>query len=602
MKTKSNNLRDMLTLGTACILTLSGAMAGVYDDAKAVYVGNGGGASGANVRPTTCTWRDVRHAADPTATTHANMTTCGVDPNYVAAYDNTIVYSNADVTSQAAGLTFANEPVLYFNHKFRKDGETRYHTPNILNLGWTFPKNEYTILMRFKPEEPIGMTSIESASDNTGVALFSVQGTWQKSGYHFGYCPNAAGTGGTLKVFGYGAVHSGNASAIRLLTVTNEVWHELAVTVKGNIMKISLARDPDGLGAIKRLSAEKDWSPHVGALDWFTPEQDKTIVIGGSGNTISEKTDMTGYSFRGMIHMMAFWDRVLTQGEINEAFSEGRPSVLRIGFGGAAAGSDQFAGASGSSVTLSSANPWAWREFPASLVKDATVTIPFEISARDAGYGQFLRVFGEATSGRGNLTVGLDGVNLGGLSVGPVSGDLFIPGTALAAGSHMLTVTRNDAGAETVKLGSLSIEGSWVYKMGETSPVTDNHAITPVTDGYIGSVRKSLNQGEVNSQSFAFVLDDQIKAMGKLEFHLKLASSKGLMKSDMRLTLNGNVHSYENVAHNGEIVLKLPVSELKVGENVIKVSCFDTETNWPSFEYYRMEATGLRKGLALIFR
>lgn len=602
MKTKSNNLRDMLTLGAACILTLSGAVAGVYDDAKAVYVGNGGGASGANVRPTTCTWRDVRHAADPTAATHANMTTCGVPPNYVAAYDNTIVYSNADVTSQATGLTFANEPVLYFNQKFRKEGETRYHTPNILNLGWTFPKNEYTILMRFKPEEPIGMTSAEGASDNTGVALFSVLGTWQKSGYRFGYCPNAAGTGGNLKVFGFGAVHSGNAAAIRLLTVTNEVWHELAVTVKGNIMKISLARDPDGQGAVKRLSAEKDWSPHVGDIDWFTPEQSKTIVVGGSANTVNEKTDMTGDSFRGMIHMMAFWDRVLTQDEINEAFSAGRPSVMRIGYGGAAAGSDQFAGAGGSPVALSSANPWAWREFPTSLAKDATVTIPFVISARDAGYGQFLRVFGDAASGRGSLAVGLDGVSMGTLSIGPGSGDLFIPGTALAAGSHMLTVTRNDAGEDVVKLGALSIEGSWCYKMGKSSPVTDSHAVTPVTDGYIGSVRKSLNQGESNSQSFKFILDEKIKAMGKLVFHLKLESSKGLMASDMRVTVNGNAHSYENVAYNGEIELKLPVSELKVGENVIKVSCFDTETNWPSFEYYRMEATGLRKGLAVVVR
>lgn len=602
MKTRSTNLRVKLTLGVACILTLSGAVAGVYDDAKAVFVGNGGGTSGANVRPTTCTWRDVRHAADPTAATHANMTTCGVTPNYVAAYDNTIVYSNSDVNCLSAGLTLANEPVLYFNHKFRKEGETRYHTPNILNLGWTFPKNEYTILMRFKPEEPIGMTSTEGTSDNTGVALFSVQGTWQKSGYNFGYCPNAAGTGGALKVFGYGAVHSGNASGIRAMTVTNEVWHELAVTVSDKIMTVYLAKDPDGLGQVKRTSVTKDWSPHT-SLDWFTPEQDKTIVVGGSANTIAEKSDMTGNSFRGMIHMMAFWDRALTQAEINEAFSQGRPSVMRIGYGGAAAGSDQFAGAGGSLVTLSSANPWAWREFPTSLVKDATVTVPFVISERDAGYGQFLRVFGDATSGRGSLTVGLDGVNLGGLSIGPGDDSLFIPGTALSSGAHTLTVTRSDAGEDVVKLGSLSIEGSWCYKMvGKSSPVTDSHAVTPVTDGYIGSVRKSLNQGEVNSQSFTFTLDEKIKAMGKLVFHLKLESSRSLVPSDMRVTLNGNAHSYENIAYNGEIVMKLPVSELKVGENVVKVSCFDTETNWPSIERYALEATGLRNGFLLIFR
>lgn len=592
---------NKVIITSSCIFALACADAMVYDDAKAVYVGNGGGEIGANVRPTTCTWRDLRHATDPMASTHANMTTCGVTPNYAAAYDNTIVYAKSDVNCLSSGVTLRDEPVLKFNHKFRKDGDVRYHTPNILNLGWTFPKNEYTILMRFKPEEPIGMTSLDAASDNSGVALFSVQGTWQKSGFNFGYRPNAEGTGGNLKVFGYGAVHSGNAAGIRALTVTNEVWHELAVTVKDKIMTVSLAADPEGLGKTKRQTVTKDWSPHT-SLDWFTPEEGKTLVVGGSANTIAEKSDMTGNSFRGLIHMMAFWDRVLTQDEINEAFSQGRPAVMRVGFGENVSGGDLFAGTPGASVELASAQPWAWSAFPSAWTAGTSVTIPFAIPERDAGLGQMLRLVGDLASGEGRVAVSLDGDVLREIGIGSGSREFFIPGTALSSGGHTLVLRRSDNGSSAVNVRSISLEGSWCYRPVSGSPASAVHNVTPVTDCYPGSVRNTLNQGESNSQSFSFNLTESMISTRKMEYHVKLLSSRALMKSHIRITVNDTPFSYEDVPYNGEIVLRIPPKALKVGTNIVKVSCFDTETNWPSFDTFKMEVVGEYKGLCVILK
>lgn len=578
--------------------------------------------------------------------TYIEGNTSGTRPNDLL--EKSIRAGVEDVLVSSAGdVTLRDEPVLVFDPPTKDEGGVVRNASTMLQ-GDILPKgDEQTILMRFKPDFSLS----KGRSDLTLYSNF----TWAKGGVGVTVKVNSAGTGGNLYVRnGTWSTSTSNGS----LSMTNGVWHEIAVIVRKNVVTIGM-RHP--------LAYEQVlWNADAGTRNSYGPGrfvwQTTTFTAGGTngdGSLASFATPNTfvrisGYNFdwqttacagiKGSLHLFGYWDRALDHGDVLAFFSDGRPAAFRVGPGGnGTAAAEMCKGEAGTDVTLgASFNEWS--KLPSTLVKGSKVNVNFDLPASYTNLGSFVRIDTATASAAGTVAVSIDGRSAGTIAAVPGEpSSIFVDkGFFQTAGAHVFTIVRTDSGAGDLKLNGFELRGAWQLGFADRQCNNSGYRGYDFSANWLGpdpiyltsfnlrDVRGHARfyQGAANQQGvvpnptyypahLVFDLDRDMIRSDK-RYYIEAVILTGITSSranpgDKALgwSFNGGVTNwYSQAVSVGEkLTIELPADQLKVGHNEFAFHADVIEKADKSsrgdltlfFDYYRLRIKEY-KGLTILVR
>ena len=550
-----------------------------------------------------------------------------------------------DVEVASAGnITLANEPVLVFDPPSKtEDGVTSYASTFL--QGNMMPKgDEYTVLLRFKPD----------FSGNKNVSDLSpfTDATWGKCGVRLQFTVNSAGTGGILNV------NNGRLSTpsdVRDLTVTNGVWHEIALIVDKNKVTLGLRQPYTFETVLWNADATTRKNYGSGRFQWKT-----TTIAANAKNadgslaslaTYSTYSRISGYNFdwgatcggiKGSLHLFGQWNRALDRDEVLAFFSDGRPAAFRAGPGGiGTAAAEMCKGEAGTDVTLN-AGFNEWSKLPSKLMKGSKVNVNFDLPASYTNLGSFVRIDTAAASAAGVVAVSIDGRSVGTISAVPgehssifVDRDFF-----QTAGAHVFTIERADSGAGDLKINGFELRGSWQLGLADGQCNNNGYKGYDFSANWLGpdpiyltsfnlrDVRGHARfyQGAANQQGvvpkpeyypahLVFDLDRDMLGADK-RYYIEAVALTGITSSranpgDKALgwSFNGGVTNWysRSVSVGEKLSIELPADQLKVGSNEFSFHADVLEKADKSsrgdltlfFDYYRLRIKE-RKGMTIL--
>ena len=533
---------------------------------------------------------DLRHAADPTAETHG----WSFASTWKAA-QRTIKVRKEDVVCHPAEKTLKDESVIYLSQPTYVNAEGK---TIITNQALTVPlpcltnrdeNAKYTVLLRFRmdADQPYPRD----------IYLLNMGYAWKKTGMALRYSL----TDNTLR-FIYG-----NASDITVLTATNaanpsitEVWTDLALVVSAS----------DSSGRVRvGLGQNGGWRWGESKGSWLagtklTPDYPPRL---GAYLTSTYASSDSNYrkTFRGSIHFAAFWDRPLSDDEIMQAFASPRPKIFHLG--GENYGREMFAGKNGS---VAVAQTEGTINVHGALTAGETTSVDFAIDEDLDGVMQALRIQRTEDSALGELTATIDGKVVGVLRfANNTEATLFIPGAALAKGSHRLTLARSDGGAGTLCLHLLELGGSWMHGKADSSAAEfagDSGEIDyKLSWGYPEMAHSKIHGHSASWQRFTIIDDIPESLARQCRFRMEMAPS-WINRDFAQIQLKVNdetepkkIFTYVDEKRKVQTVDFKP-GELKAGENAFKFTSVDEGAI--SIDYIRFLVRGPASGLVIRVR
>ena len=436
-----------LVVAVAGVVTLSvgSAFADVWQDCTAWYIG-GSGTVGAFANGD---MTDLRHAADPDSPTHG-----GTNAGNLAGISNCC----ETVYSAVSGRTFENQRTIYLAQREiidESDGKYKVYE-NDVSLPFNVTNGNYTLLFRVRLDE-----RQPTNKNHVNVADFGYKGG--SSDVRYGFC---------LRYFPeneeIGFMYN-NGSNKKYIAPTNDV----CTTLRGKWLEISVTLEKQSSGKSRMrfgLTAESLPTTYAYADYQFPagheiPENGKFYLVGvtryGGASTSCAPA-------RGSYHMVSYWERVLTDDEILEAFklqgpdgtAAQAPALLKVG--DSAWSADVF----GASIEGASATPSLdlqdLAKIPLKIGAGQTLNLPFAVPATCTNLRQIVRLTAADGSVPGNMQVKIDDVDLGVVAVSPnKTACVDCEASFFTEGAHVLTLTRADAGVDPLKLSVIEISGSW---------------------------------------------------------------------------------------------------------------------------------------------
>ena len=425
--------------------------ADVWDDCVLWYNGGAVDANG-DGKFTNGEMLDVRHAGIANSPTHG-----GTLMNSTAERDTVRIATN-EVVFPMQNSRKLQCPVLDFTAPVVTNGaEATSNGSNITNLGnivqipnvLSTASDKYTALIRFRCNSFYPWTN----SYQTVIDL----GRNGASGYRRGV-EICLSTDPSNKYLQLAYMDKSNQGSGLSLASAKDGWHEVAVIANGTSLTVGIVATNHNTSAAMRWNTI---TVDDGALKPYYG----TLKLGGRKEVPAQGKTL----FRGQIHMVSLWNRVLTENEVMEAFSyapppsvPSLPSIFQVGFP-SVDGSEMFAGAPGpATITATPARPEDWRNFPASFLRDTPVNISFMLDAKQANLPQVVRLVPRAGTS-GGVSVFVNGAFCGTEDVrGGAESYVYVPAECLAAaGENVCTITRTDAGAGALGFNAVQMSGSW---------------------------------------------------------------------------------------------------------------------------------------------
>lgn len=502
------------------------------------------------------------------------------------------------LVSSAGNVTLVDEPVLVFDPPAKEDGGIRYYASTFLQ-GSLMPKGDrYSVLLRFKPD----------FSPNKGVPdLKLFQSTVnEKCGIRLQVNVNSAGTGGSLWIAN-GTLESDRYS--KCLTVTNGVWHEVAVIVDKNKVTIGLRHPLCYEEALWNASAAVRENYGPGRFIWQT----STFSADAKNNdgSLASFADYSSFSrigtcnfdwdksckgLRCSLHLLGQWNRVLDPDEVLAFFSDGRPAVFRVGPGGVGSAAEEMCnGTVGADVTLDT-NFNDWSKLPPRLVKGSKVTVKFDLPASYTKLGSFVRIDTAVASVTGAVAVSIDGRPVGTINVVPGEPSSIFADKSFfrVAGAHVLTIERVDSESGDLKLNGFELRGSWQLGLADGKCNMGGYVEYDFSAHWLGPdpiYLTSFNLRDVRGHArfyqsgtgrpdyypahLVFDLDKDMVGTDKHYFietvALNSINSSHANPGDKALgwSFNGGVTNWysRSVSMGEKLSIELPVDQLKIGRN-----------------------------------
>ncbi|MBQ0033158.1 MAG: hypothetical protein KBT68_10215, partial [bacterium] len=379
----------------------------------------------------------------------------------------------------------------------------------------------YSAIIRFEPAEDVvntGASWLLNFSVNWGAKTGVIVGFKYDTQNTSKFCCQVGGNLAWPESKTWGDDSAGGIIGADLV-ISNNVWTEMSVVVNGKTLRIGVTqagsptqwRDLDlnasWIGGA-RDPASHSFVPYGDGSVYDTYDRiylggykydSKTLSVVKNTDVTSEKypdgyPEVTGEGatpkvFRGLIHEVAFWDRVLTDDEVREAFAAPTPNLARYGIPGLT--STLFLNGAtpvSDSVVVNPLTKQDFRDCRYKLASGGKLGVQFNVPERIAGLEQIVFVKAEADSATARLSVRLDGKALQSLSVAADgAAHCSIEKSILTAGDHLLELVREDSGAGAFALDHMTIGGS--FQMGaadagykemstpETAPATTTFAV-----------------------------------------------------------------------------------------------------------------------------
>jgi len=432
--------RVVLPVVLALILPLS-AGAGVWDDCLSWISaedknGDGKFNNGELV--------DIRHAGVADSPTHGGyLYHSDAEHDTVEIVTNGVKFPLRNNTSLNCPVFFFKAPSAQSNVTWEALSPQRVYG-NIISNACPIPSdNTYSVLLRFAPD-------LYHAHNNSYEVIMELGWNWdqkQTKGLMLGLYTGDS----TLRIGGVDRVGAPFINSGLSLGNKKDAWHEVAVLVDGAKVSVGIVTTDQ----MQDKKAIMNWKTLSNATpSWPTPNPEKGLCLGGDNSGV-EKT-----MYRGKIHTVALWDRVLTTNEVLEAFTS-HPSVFQVGIPNVN-GTEVFSGASDRAVEMTSM-PHDWRKFPVSLTTDNPVNISFVCNGLHNvnGLSQLLRLVPRAGTA-GEVSVAINGTACGTASLsGGRDACLYVPASLLPSGTNVCTITRVDGGSGTLGLNAVQLAGSW---------------------------------------------------------------------------------------------------------------------------------------------
>lgn len=433
-----------------CALMTTVHAGSVWDDCAAWYIGgvdqNGNGYYDVNELV------DIRHAGDPASPMHVTQLENASRQNVQILSEN--------VDCATLGRTLPNQPVLYFDGSCSTtNGDTVTVNGNYIQLPTILTNDSYTAIIRFKMDQHHPYTTSYQYLLNLGSDYN------RKRGVMLAF-PNNPDDNRLHVTYGGAAVANMFDGKIcltnSLYAKRSDTWQELAFVASRSSpdkvrFRAGLFQPNPGSRANMNTDAKEHWAQKDYSLTTSPITNNFPVAtsqrIGAEGT--GDKTH-----FRGRVHMLAFWNRALSDAEIRAAFGSPNPGLLQVGLPGQEGG-QLFAGTSSEDVTIS-ATPENWRKLPARLAPNQTLNVEFNVGNWQTNVNQVFQF--TPSAGTGLISLAIDGrsVKSGVVVRAGETARVFVPGQYLSGvGTHICTIQRVDAGGGNLVLGGFALGGSW---------------------------------------------------------------------------------------------------------------------------------------------
>ncbi len=594
----------LLSAAIVAVLAAGGARGDVWQDCAAWYMGGTDKDNDGVFEDGELT--DIRHAAIADSPTHGG----GVRTNHPGASNRV-----ETVVSATSGRTFPNQRVIYLA---QIPGTASNGNPGVreqdIKLPFAATTNEYTFIVRLRMDED----QFVATQGYISVLDLGYRGSEPKHSFYIRYYPETEN---------FGIVCNAGNNKYNFTSPTNdlcrtfrETWVEMAVTMNKGTMRLGV-RAP-GMDAFAWNS-----STYSFPAGCDVPYNNKIYVgsMQGYNNNVSSST----FPVRGSVQLMAYWERVLSDVEVEEVFGMGNiedsslysPSILTVGSG--RCGADVFTGATTNDVTEINPDLQDVALFPAGIEAGRTIAIPFRVLDTCTNLPQQVRVAAAADSAAGSFLIKIDGTALRPISVQPgqevsrhAAAELF------TEGAHTLTITRTDDGVGLVKLSMVEISGSWRVgwvngshsDMGgdiTTADGTKTYSVTELSSNRWKSVRSTVSR----TRFLALYADVDAQDAATRTFTFKSRPVYYPAQSyDLVMEVNGAERfrrlcspSY-SALRSSPIEITLPPGALVAGENEF---VWKTEINpdypnpsatWMGLDYFALEVGKDPVGFNVIVR
>lgn len=445
----------LMVLGMGALISMQTLASGVYDDCVFFFDGGRDSITKDGLFQTG-EFVDEMRAGVPSHDNHK-----------ATAKGSNLVWETGSVNFHAAGLGVQSLQYLNFVPSYTKDSggaitAIDYSTIEMPFLKSLCPGNTYSAIFRVK----------------RNANPFNVNQTLMS----FGFDKTTAGHGWVLFITKDGdlATHCAESATPGTLTLTRKIgvdeWVDIGVSMNVNVVSYHVAFPgidntstmQDGPSQIyhytqtfRKTIGEDMYIPDTSMAQYF-------IRMGGQtagGHYAS--TDGNGQKhFSGFVQRVAFWNRVLTQREMAEAFAFPRPSHVAIG--GQNGHSDEFSQEDAATATIGPdlLQRDSWEKFPANFRAGDKRTIKFNMNAYDSMLSQLLVIKPTVSSPAGVFKVFLNGEVLS--ATGQMkSGQKFkFPIRAFKhracflTGENSLVIERVDSGA-SIAIDAIWLGGSW---------------------------------------------------------------------------------------------------------------------------------------------
>lgn len=585
------NMLILVTLLVACGVVRAGS---VWDDCAAWYVGaddkNGNGYYDSGEL------FDVRQGGDASSVTHGG--TLGMTNR------QNVQILTEDVECATLGRTLANQKVLYFDGSL---STTNNGSPvvngNYINFPDVITGEVYTALVRFKVDEHHPWDSSYQYLIDFGCDYNNYTGA------EIAF-PNTPGDNFVRLTYGKNAV----ADAFnKKICLTNSIyaarsatWQEMAfVASRPSETKISYRMglfQPAHAKSENNVAAKVQWADKTVTVSATSVTSNKPIK--GALRLGAEGGDKTMY--RGRVHMVAFWNRALSDDEIREALGTPNPGLFKVGLSGQD-GSKLFGGPIDRNVTVSSL-PEHWREMPAKLVKGKSVNIGFDVQAWQTNLNQILRF--TPSAGSGSISVKVDDAVIS-TDVPVTAGKtacVSVRGRHLdASGVHTCTITRVDSGAGDLVVGGIDLSGSWQIAENNWSfsDMNTGGASMPdfyLTDGDWMHMRRVILP---TSHTLTLHFDMPSEFAGQGAKLIWGTIGKSGQNNKAKLTLNGKVVDDFPSEIQDKVVREhaFPAGSFKAGENTFLWENAGTESGkYYGFDFIRFQLDPIPTGMVILIR
>ena len=546
----------------------------VWDDCVARYAGRTDGeATGLFAKGGLL---DVRHSANTSGATMANV------QDWLALYGGRqILFRQESVQCATLGKTLENQTVLYFPHPAVTNTDESVvckHSPLYFPLANFLQGDGITFLLRFRLDAEQFLKT-DGAFDFVCPLIcdydWGAQQGWKIWIKASGSTDNEVYFCNGKRMNDYTA-HTGLRITNTVWTARGEAWTELAVVVKdATHARIGLGQP----GCVFKWADVACDSLTTSLL----PRENYNIYMGASSYTGDSAPSQE--AARMSVHLLAAWNRALSDREVYEALGDPNPGVFRIGCAGAAA--DMFTGDGTADVTVD-CGAQDVRDVPAVLPQGRSVSFLFTPDAFHAERAQLFRVTPAADSPTGQAEILLDGAPLATKIVLPARTlSIFVPGEKLTAAAHTFAVKSLSG---DLKFDSFALTGSrqwgthgqkWNDKSSVTAALADFYA----EDGNFKDL--SYETWPSRSQNLHLTLPEDVAQRNPIKYTTYVADFGGV--SALTLFVNGlekQTFDMTKLSKGTKLEIDFEAEDLAAGDNVFR---WAIDAGWLIFDDHVLE-------------